>query len=136
MILTLMALSAALQPERWVHVDGSRGLHEDYVDRDSIARTGDKVSLWTRRDLVREKATLWHEIELDCTAGTETILAWVRDESGTVSHSVERPFRAASPIRPDSVQRKVADLACRRSAPVSGLRPPAARRGRAPPSRA
>jgi hypothetical protein len=71
------------------------------------------VALWTRRDLVRERATLWHEIELDCAARTQTIMAWVRDDQGTVSHNDVRPHREASPISPNSVEEKIFDIACR-----------------------
>ena len=113
MILTLLALLAAPQPDRWLHLGGSAAVHEDYLDKDSIAKKGQKVTLWTRRDLVREKATLWHEIELDCVGRTQTIVAWIRDDAGTVSHNVDRPHRAASPIAPGSVEEKLFDLTCR-----------------------
>ena len=113
MLLTALALSAALEPDRWVHVGGSAGLYEDYLDRESVKRSGDKVTLWTRRDFAEGGATLWHEIELDCPARTETILAYIRDERGTVSHNVARPHREASPIPPGSVEEKIFDLACR-----------------------
>lgn len=113
MILTVLALLAAAQPDRWVHLGGSAGVHEDYLDKDSIAKKGGKVALWTRRDLVRDEATLWYEIQLDCVGRTQTIVAWIRDDRGTVSHSVDRPHRAAAPIKAGSLEEKVFSLACR-----------------------
>ena len=113
MFLTALLLSATVQPDRWVHVGGSSGLYEEYLDRESVSRSGDKVTLWTRRDFAGDRATLWHEIELDCPARTETILAYIRDERGTVSHNVARPHREAAPIPPGTVEEKIFDLACR-----------------------
>ena len=111
MFLTALALSAVLPPDRWIPVGGT-GLHEEYLDKESVKRSGDKVTLWTRRDLPRDQSTLWHEIELDCSARTETILAFVRDDRGTVSHNVARPHRESAPIPPGSVTAKIFDLTC------------------------
>jgi hypothetical protein len=113
MFLTALALSMAIQAERWVHVGGSPNLYEEYLDRESVKRSGDKVTLWTRRDFVRGKGTAWNEIEFDCSSRTETILAYVRDERGTISHNVVRPHRAAAPIPPKSVTERIFSIACR-----------------------
>jgi hypothetical protein len=112
MFLTLLVSSAMAQPDRWVHVGSARD-HKEYLDRESVKRSGDKVSLWTRRDFERDRATLWHEIEFDCSKRTETIIAYIRDEGGTVSHNDVRPHRAASPIPPGSVAEKIFTIACR-----------------------
>ncbi len=56
MFLTALALHAAVQAERWVNVGGSEGSHREYLDTQSIKRTGEKVTLWTRRDLVQGQA--------------------------------------------------------------------------------
>ena len=112
MYLTVLVLSALIQADRWVHVGGSPGLYEEYLDKQSVARSGDKVTLWTRRDLARGEGTAWNEIEIDCSARTDTILAWVRDDRGTVSHNVVRPHRAAVPIPPNSVEERIFNIAC------------------------
>ena len=108
-----LALSAVIQPERWVHVGTHANSHEEYLDRESVKRSGDKVTLWTRRDLVQNQGTAWHEIELDCAATTETILAFIRDDGRSISHNVARPHRKSSPIAPGSVEERIFDIACR-----------------------
>ena len=113
MLLTALILSMAMQPDRWISVGGSIGLYEEYLDKESIKRSGDKVTLWTRRDFVRGRSTAWNEIEFDCSARTETILAYIRDDDGTVSHNVVRPHRGAAPIAPKSVEERIFNLACR-----------------------
>ncbi len=113
MFLIALALSAMLQPDRWVHVGGSANVYEEYLDKESLRRSGDRVTVWTRRDFVRDGGTAWHEIEYDCAARTETILAYIRDDRGTVSHNVARPHREASPIPPGSVEERIFNLACR-----------------------
>jgi hypothetical protein len=113
MFFTALALFAAVQADRWVLVGGSTNVHEEYLDTESVKRSGDKVTLWTRRDFVQNKATAWKEIEFDCSARTETILAYIRDDRGIISHNVVRPHRAASPIPPASVEEKIFNIACR-----------------------
>lgn len=113
MFLTALLLSAAFQPDRWLHVGRSPGVYDEYFDKQSVTRSGDKVTLWTRRDSARGKVTLWHEIELNCSTRTETILAYIRDDGGKVSHNSVRPHRKASPIRPKSVGERLLKLACR-----------------------
>jgi hypothetical protein len=112
MFLTALTLSAMIQPDRWVHVGGSPKVYEEYLDRESVRRSGDKVSLWTRRDYL-DRVTFWNEIEFDCSARTETIIAWIRDEGGTISHNDVRPHRAAAPIPAKSAAEKIFDIACR-----------------------
>ena len=113
MLLTALALSAAVQPDRWVHVGGRANLYEEYLDKESVKRSGVKVSLWTRRDFVREKVTVWHELEFDCSKRRETILAYIRDDAGTVSHNVKRPHRESAPIPSKSVEERIFKIACR-----------------------
>lgn len=112
MILTALVLSTAIQLDRWVHVGGSTNLYEEYLDKESVSRSGDKVTLWTRRDFVRDQGTAWHEIEFDCSKRTETILAYVRDDRGTISHNVVRPHREAILIPPKSVEERIFNIAC------------------------
>ena len=111
--LTGLALSGEAQPDRWVHVGGSADSHQEYLDTESVRRSGDKVSLWTRRDFARDGSTAWHELEFDCTTRTETVVAWIRDEGGTVSHNDVRPHRGPSPIAPNSAAETIFKLACR-----------------------
>ena len=113
MFLIAVALSMEVPPERWVHVGGSTGLSAEYLDKASIRRSGNKVTLWTRRDSSLDRGTSWNELEFDCSMRTETILAFIRDDGGTVSHNVARPHRNASPIRPDSVEERIFNIACR-----------------------
>jgi hypothetical protein len=110
MFLMALALSAAAAPERWVPVAGGEA---EYLDTESLKRAGGKVTLWTRRDLPAEKATLWKEIEFDCAARTHTFVAWIRDDAGTISHNVVRPHRAAAPIARKSVEESLFQTACR-----------------------
>ena len=113
MCLAGLALAGAADPDRWLHVGGSAGLYAEYLDRDSVRRSGQTVTLWTRRDFVRGPSTAWHEIELDCAARTDIILAYVRDDGGTVSHNVARPHRGPAPIPPNSAAERIFDLVCR-----------------------
>lgn len=113
MFLIALALSITTQPERWVHVGCSADLYEEYLDRESVKRSGDKVTLWTRRDFVRKMGTGWNEIEMDCSTRMETIVAWIRDDGGTVSHNVVRPHRKAAPISPKSAAERIFDIVCR-----------------------
>lgn len=110
--LTLFLLSTAPQPDRWVHVGGRAGSHDDYVDRESIRRTGDEAIVWTRRDLLPSRGTAWQEIQFDCRARTASILSWIRDD-GAVTHNMVRPYRESGPIAAGSVEEKAFDIACR-----------------------
>lgn len=113
MLLIALALSAASPPDRWVHLGGSTGLYEEYLDKESVRRIGDKVTLWTRRVLADDRGTAWNELELDCSRRTETILAYVRDDAGTISHNDVRPHRKAAPIPANSPEERIFDIACR-----------------------
>ena len=112
MFLTALALTTMVQPERWVPVGGSTG-YEEFVDTESVRRSGDKVTVWTRRDFAGNQGTSWNEIEFDCAARMETILAYIRDDGRTISHNVVRPHRAASPVPPGSVEERILTIACR-----------------------
>lgn len=113
MLLAGLALSAADQPDRWVPVGGSADSHEEFLDRESLNRSGDKVTVWTRREFAVDEGTAWHEIEFDCAARTETILAYIRDDGRTTSHNVARPHRESASIVPGSVAERIFDIACR-----------------------
>lgn len=113
--LIAAALSMVNPPDRWIHVGGSTGLYDEYLDKESVRRTGDRVTLWTRRDFAHGGGTFWNELEFDCSMRTETILAYIRDDGGTISHNTVRPHREASAIRPGSVEERIFALACRRS---------------------
>jgi hypothetical protein len=113
MLLTALALSVAIQPDRWVHVGGRDNSYKEYLDAQSVVRSGDKVTLWTRRDFVLGKGTAWMELEIDCATRMETVVAWIRDEGGSVSHNVVRPHRKAAPIPPGSTAERIFDLTCR-----------------------
>lgn len=113
MFLIVMALFSVTPPDRWVHVGGSANLYEEYLDKESVRRSGDKVTLWTRRDFLRDQVTAWNELEFDCSMRTETILAYIQDDKGAVSHNVIRPHRAASPIPRKSVEERIFNIACR-----------------------
>lgn len=113
MFLIAVALSMETPPDRWIHVGGRTSLYEEYLDKESVKRSGDKVTLWTRRDFMLDRSTSWNELEFDCSTRTETILAYVRDDGGTISHNVVRPHRKASPIPPKSVEERIFNIACR-----------------------
>jgi hypothetical protein len=111
MFMIAVFLSLVTPSDRWVHV-GSTRLHEEYVDTGSIRRSGDKVTLWTRRDFKLDQGNSWSELEFDCSMRTEAILSYIRDDRGTISHNVVRPHRAASRIHPRSVEERIFNLAC------------------------
>lgn len=113
MFLIAVALLAASPPDRWIHMGGSTNLYEEYLDKESVRRTGDKVTLWTRREFALDQGTAWNEREVDCSMRTETILAYIRDNNGTISHNIVRPHREASPISANSVEEKIFNIACR-----------------------
>ena len=112
-VLAGLVLPTATQPDRWVHVGGSASSHDEYVDTHSLRRVGDTATLWTRRDFVQGRGTAWHELQFDCSARTETILSYIRDDGTSVTHNVARPHRAPAPIAAGSVEEKVFALACR-----------------------
>jgi hypothetical protein len=112
MFLAALVLSTTIQAERWVPLGGSAG-QQEYLDKESVKRSGDKVTLFTRREIPAEKATYWEEIEFDCAAGTDTIVAWIRSDERGVDHNVVRPHRAAAPIAPNSPKRRAFEIACR-----------------------
>lgn len=107
-----LALILAAPSERWVEI-GSGAAHRDYLDRDSIERAGDRVTLWTRRDFATERRTRWHEMEVDCSRRQDTLLAWVEDHEGSVSHNVTRPARGPAPIADGSLAARIYDAVCR-----------------------
>lgn len=113
MILTALALTTLIQSDRWIPVGDGTNAHEEYVDKESISRSGSKVTLWTRRDFRAEQATSWKELEFDCSARTETLVAYIRDDRGVVSHNMVRPHRAAAPIPPASAEERIFNIACR-----------------------
>ena len=113
MILTALALYVAEPPERWLHVGGDRNDYQEYVDSQSIRRSGDSATLWTRRDLSGGAGTMWHELEFDCSRRTQTVLAFIKDDGTSVSHNEARPHRPASPISPGSAGEEVFNIACR-----------------------
>ena len=112
MVLTALALSAAIPADRWVHVDGRPDLFDEYVDTESIKRSGDRVTLWTRRDLARDQGTVWNELEFNCRTRTETILAYIQDDGRSVTHNTARPHREAAIVRPNSVEERIFNIAC------------------------
>lgn len=112
-LLTGWVLSSAIQPERWVHVGGSTGAYEEYLDTESVQRSRDKVTIWTRHDFVLGQGTAWNEIAFDCAKRTVTLLAYVRDDGATISHNVVRPHRESSPITPNSVEEAIFNIVCR-----------------------
>lgn len=103
-----------VQPERWVHVGGSPDQHEHYLDQESIAALGDRIVAWTKRESMLDQSTEWYELEFDCSIRTVTILAYVRDQRGIISHGVARPHRAASPIQPGSADDRSFRIVCHR----------------------
>lgn len=105
-------LSMLTPSDRWVPVGDGSAAYRDYLDRESIKRSGDKVTLWTRRDYVTQQRTAWNEIEVDCLRKRDTVLAYVQDDAGTVSHNIVRPHRASTAILPDSVEEGIFDLVC------------------------
>ena len=112
-LLAGLALSAAGQPDRWLPVGGSAGSDKEFLDQESLKRSGDKVTVWTRRDFALDQGTAWHEIEFDCSARTQTILAYIRDDGRTISHNVARPHRESASIAPGSAAERLFDIACR-----------------------
>lgn len=112
MFLTALAVFTVFQADRWVHVGGSTRSAE-YLDRESIRRNGSKATVWTRSDFVPDQGTTWNELEFDCSTRTQTILAYIRDDRGTISHNVVRPHRESAPILPGSIEERIFYIVCR-----------------------
>ena len=112
-LLMACALSLAARSDRWGPLGGGGNEYQDYLDQESVKRSGNKVTLWTRRDFVTQQRTVWHEIEVDCSSKRRTILAYVQDDAGTISHNATRPHRGAAAIPPDSIEQRIFDLVCR-----------------------
>jgi len=114
MSLVVAAMMFVVVPaDRWVPVSGSNGTYRDYLDRESLQRHGNKVTVWTKRDFAGQQRTLWHEIEVDCAAKSDTIIAWVEDNAGAVTHNLVRPHRPSATIPPNSLGQSIFDLVCR-----------------------
>lgn len=99
--------------DRWVHVGHGTDRTEEYVDRESIERNGDKVTLWTRSESRPERSIVWKEWEFDCAKKLQSVLAYISDDQGTISHNVARPHREASPILQGSVEEMIYAKVCR-----------------------
>jgi hypothetical protein len=108
-----LALSISIPSDRWIPLGNGGEAYLDYLDRESIQRTGSKVTLWTRRDYATQQRTAWNEIEVDCLRKRDTILAYVQDDGGTVSHNIVRPHRQSTAIPPNSNQEKIFEFVCR-----------------------
>lgn len=106
------AFAMVTPSERWIPIGESGIASRDYLDRESIQRSGDTVTLWTRRDFVTQQRTAWNEIEVDCANKRDTILAYVQDDAGTVSHNIARPHRRSTEIPPHSIGERIFDLVC------------------------
>lgn len=113
MLLTALFLSLDAQPERWVHLGGGAGAPSEYLDKDSIVRADPFVTVWTRRDVRPDGVTLWHELKVDCATRRVSILGYVRDERGTVSHNDARPHRDFRPVRSGTGEERVFRMVCR-----------------------
>jgi hypothetical protein len=107
------APSTALQADRWVSIGGSASAYREYVDKQSISRNGDKATLWTRSESALGEETAWKEMEFDCSVRMHTILAYIRDDRGTITHNVDRPHQKSSPVQPASVEERNFNLVCR-----------------------
>ena len=107
------ALSMTMQSDRWISIGSSNNASQDYLDQESIKRSGNKVTLWTRRDFITQQRTAWNEIEVDCSSKRDTILAHVQDDAGTISHNVVRPHRGSTAIPPNSIEERIFHLVCR-----------------------
>lgn len=112
-VVLASALSMVMQSDRWAPVGGSKNAYQDYLDQNSVKRSGNKVTLWTRRDFVTQQRTAWNEIEVDCSTKRETILAFVQDDAGVISHNIVRPHRKETVISPNSVEEEIFRLVCR-----------------------
>jgi len=113
MFLIALAIATVTPPDRWVRIGGINDRYDEFVDMESVRRSGDKVVIWTRRKFVRDKVTSWNELEIDCSMRTETVLAYIRDDAGTITHNAVRPHRGASPVLPDTAEEKIFNIACR-----------------------
>lgn len=107
------ALPMVMEASRWAPVGGFNNEYQEYLDRQSVKRSGNKVTLWTRRDFVRQQRTVWTEVEVDCSSKRDTVLAYVQDDAGTVSHNTIRPHRGSTAILPNSVEEEIYDFVCR-----------------------
>jgi hypothetical protein len=113
MLLAGLTLSAATHPDRWLPVWEDGDDYQEHLDTESIERRGEKVTVWTRQTFVRDKGTAWQEIEFDCARITDTILAYVRDDSNIVTHNVVRPHRGPLEIAPGSTAERMFNILCR-----------------------
>jgi hypothetical protein len=112
MFLIAVSLLMAAPSDRWVQIGGSPNLYDEHLDTQSVRRSGDGVTLWTRRDWAGNRRTSWNELEFDCPRKRVTILAYVQIDGEAVSHSVRRPHRRASPILSDTVEQRIFDIVC------------------------
>lgn len=114
-VMAALVLAQAAPAQRWLPLGGSDSgeVYRDYLDTASISRAGPTVTLWTRRDFAAGQRTAWHEVEVDCAKKRDSILAFVQDEAGTVSHNVVRPHRPSAPIAANSLGERIFQIVCR-----------------------
>ncbi len=118
--LGVAAAAPAQAPDRWIPI-GTTDTGTFSVDRETIRRDGDRVTVWERRiraqptaNGTRENRTQW---EYDCAAMTQSLLAGVSlDERGNeiAQYSVSPARQTRIPIDPESMAERVARTVCPR----------------------
>ncbi|WP_118856664.1 surface-adhesin E family protein [Sphingomonas mesophila] len=110
MLVLPLLFAVAAQPERWVAIGAESN---EFIDRESVARNGARVTFWTRREFPSQQRTRWHELEFDCSARRHTLLDYVEDDAGVVSHNFDRPHRGPAPIVAGSQEERMFAIVCR-----------------------
>ena len=114
MLLTALALLAAMQDARWADV-GSDPLSVTAVDRQSIRRSDDLVTIWTRDTFHVSQGSMLRELEMDCRRRTVAVAVVVmRESTGAITRrTVFRAFeRTHEPIDPESAEERVFVAVC------------------------
>lgn len=114
MLLTALALMAASQDDRWAFLGSDTLFSAVEVDRQSIRRSGDKITIWVRQTFGVSQNSMLREVEMDCGRRTMTVsvIIW-REANGASRRTDFEAFqRTADSIDPESAEERVFVAVC------------------------
>ncbi|HEX8528034.1 surface-adhesin E family protein [Allosphingosinicella sp.] len=115
--LLILSAAAYAQPGRWTEVNRNDEVAQS-IDRQSIARTGNKVRIWQRNVYSAPEDDIASSLflnEYDCTARTFALAAWAdEDAEGTRmgSGTISREEMEIYPVLPDSFAETIFEIVC------------------------
>lgn len=113
MLLTYLLLLAAAQESRWVSLGPDTTFAAVDIDRRSIRRSGERVTMWERRTFI-SRASMLREVEVDCGRRTLTVLAitWIEANGANRRTQIPAFERTPDSIDPESTDERVFAAVC------------------------